>query len=318
MKHLESALKQQNQIWKYILVFFIGLFLGQSVGAIPLIVVMAIKMAQSGGNFVMPDNKVDFSAYGIDPNLGLFLMVIPFTVSLVIAILLVKAFHNRTLIQVVNGGKSFRWNRFWTGVIIWGILLLITFVFSLIFDSENFELQFNLSTFIPLIVISVLFIPLQAGTEEYFFRGYLGQGIAAWTKQRWLVVLIPALFFALMHGLNPEADEFGFWTVMPGYLLFGLVFGIITVLDDGIELAVGTHAVNNVLSSIFVTSKSSVLRTPALFLQKEVDPKSDFWGLLIFSAIFIMILAYKSKWNFKVLFLKVETEEEQLQVEVNQ
>ena len=310
MKHLECALKNENQGWKYFLVFFVGLMLGQMVGAIPLVIVIAIKVAGNGGGFVMPDNKVDFSAYGIDPNIGLFLMVIPFIVSLVIAVLLVKGFHQRSLMQVVNGGGKFRWNRFWRGVIVWGILSLITLVIALLAEPDNFEFRFDPGSFIPLVIISVLFIPFQAGTEEYFFRGYLAQGVAAWTKQRWLVVFVPALFFALLHGLNPEAEEFGFWAVMPSYLLFGIVFGIITILDDGIELAIGTHAVNNVFSSIFVTHKSSVIQTPALFLQKEIDPKSEFWGLLFFSVLYVLILSYRSNWKLKTLGTKVGLQEE--------
>lgn len=85
--------------------------------------------------------------------------------------------------------------------------------------------------------------------------------------------MIPAVIFALIHSFNPKVKEFGFWTSMPGYLTFGLVFGIASVLDDGIEVAIGAHSINNVLSSIFVTSKSSVLQTPALLLQKEVEPQ---------------------------------------------
>ena len=71
-----------------------------------------------------------------------------------------------------------------------------------------------------------------------------------------------------MHVMNPEIKEFGFLTMMPQYISFGLLFGIISVLDNGIELAIGAHAANNIFLSIFVTQKSSTLQTVAMFEQQ--------------------------------------------------
>lgn len=310
MKHLASILEQENQWWKYLLVFIIAFLGGQFIGAIPLIIAIGIGMAQNKGSMIKPDNPMDLSAYGIDPNLGLVLMVIPFLVMLFIAILLIKGFHSRTTKQVINGGRAFRWNRFWLGIVIWGAYSVVILIIALLVEPENFEFNFHLTSFIPLVLISVLLIPFQAGTEEYFFRGYLAQGVGAWTKNKAMVILIPAVLFALMHSANPEVKDFGFWTTMPGYLLFGIFFGVITILDDGIELAIGVHSINNAFASIFVTSESSVLQTPAMFIQKEVDPAGEFWGLLIATAIFILIVSYKSKWNFKTLFTRIQAEKE--------
>ncbi|MFW5803975.1 MAG: CPBP family intramembrane glutamic endopeptidase [bacterium] len=302
MKFLERAFDNENQIWKYILVIIIGFFLGQMVGGIPLFIVMVVKITQIGDDFQMPENVANFSAIGIDPNVGLVLMVIPFIASLIIGILLVKGFHRRNYKEVINGGCSIRWNRFWLGVIVWGALVGGYMLIDYLINPANFEVQFNAASFIPLVLISVLLIPIQSGTEEFFFRGYLMQGVAARTKSRLLAVLIPALIFALIHSLNPEVKEFGFWTTMPGYITFGLVFGIASVFDDGIEVAIGAHSINNVLSSIFVTSKSSAIQTPALLFQKEVEPQKENWILLILSILFIVILTYKNDWKFRKLF----------------
>jgi membrane protease YdiL (CAAX protease family) len=310
MKFLERAFDNQNQIWKFILVLFIGFFLGQMVGSIPLLIVLFVKIAQGGGDFEMPENVANFSAYGIDPNLGLFLMMIPFIASLIIGILLIKGFHRRNYKDVINGGRSIRWNRIWLGVIVWGVLTAGYMLVDYLINPGNFEIQFNAASFFPLVFISILLIPVQSGTEEFFFRGYLMQGVAGRTKSRWLAVLIPAIIFALIHSFNPEVKEFGFWTSMPGYLIFGVVFGIASVLDDGIEVAIGAHSINNVLSSIFITSKSSVLQTPALLFQKEVHPQKETWILLILSVLFIVILTYKNNWKFRKLFEPLQKPED--------
>jgi hypothetical protein len=93
---------------------------------------------------------------------------------------------------------------------------------------------------------------------------------------------------------------------MPIYLVFGLLFGIVSVLDDGIEMAVGMHASNNIFSSVLITSKSSVLQTPALFMQKEINPVKETLVLFLISFLFLLISMYKSGWNFNLLISKIK------------
>jgi membrane protease YdiL (CAAX protease family) len=309
MQHLQRAFDNQNQIYKYVVVFLIALFVGQTIGAIPLVIAMVIGRSNNGGEFVQPENMMDLTAYGINSNLGLLLVVLPFLFTLFIAILLIKSFHQRTVMDVVNGGNKFRWGNFWWGVLVWGLILFVTLVIALYTDPDNFELRFNPGTFIPLLIISVVFIPFQAGTEEFLFRGYLMQGIAARTRQPWLAILVPSLFFALMHGVNPEVGEYGFWTTMPIYLLFGCVFAVMSILDNGIEMAIGVHAINNVFGSVLVTNKSAAIQTEALFLQKEVNVKGEFWVLLASALVFFMVMAFLQKWDIRLLVKKVKAPE---------
>ena len=77
--------------------------------------------------------------------------------------------------------------------------------------------------------------------------------------------MMTSVLFGLMHAFNPEVEEFGFFTMMPQYILFGLIFGIVTILDDGIEAAIGAHAANNIFLCIMVTHNSSALQTPAVY-----------------------------------------------------
>src|SRR6056297_2876310 len=146
MKFLERAFDNENQIWKYILVVIIGFFLGQMVGGIPLFIVMMVKMTQIGDDFQMPENVANFSAIGIDPNVGLVLMVIPFITSLIIGILLVKGFHRRNYKDVINGGRSIRWNRVWLGVVVWGVLIGSYMLVDYLISPDNFVVQFNASS----------------------------------------------------------------------------------------------------------------------------------------------------------------------------
>ena len=57
MKHLERALDNQNQWWKYLIVFLAGFLGANAIGSIPLIAVIVIKIFQGGGKFTPnPEN----------------------------------------------------------------------------------------------------------------------------------------------------------------------------------------------------------------------------------------------------------------------
>jgi hypothetical protein len=84
------------------------------------------------------------------------------------------------------------------------------------------------------------------------------------------------------------------------------VLGLVSILDDGIETAIGAHAANNVFASIFVTYKSSALQTDAVFKQLNVDPLRETWATLAACVIFVAIMARKYQWRFATLNKKVQ------------
>jgi membrane protease YdiL (CAAX protease family) len=190
--------------------------------------------------------------------------------------------------------------------IIWASLSGIYLLTDYFKDPANYTFNFNPQSFIILLIISIVLIPFQASFEETLFRGYLAQGVGVLTKNRLLVIFIPSLLFGLMHSFNPEVAEYGFWIVMPQYILFGLVFGIITVLDDGIELAMGAHSANNIFLSVFLTSKASSLQTQALLTQHKINAVADLISLGIISVLFIIILSFIYNWKFGILTTKIE------------
>jgi membrane protease YdiL (CAAX protease family) len=290
-----------------VVVFLAGFISANFIGAIPLLVVIVYKIIESGGAISPnPENIMDLSVYGINSNIGLILMIIPFAVGLITVVLLFKPLHKRTLVEVINGTKKVRWDKLFFATAIWGILMLVYLVIDYYSNSENFVVNYNVSSLLPLIIISVFLLPFQVAYEEVLFRGYFAQGVAAWTKSRWWAIIIPGIIFGLMHAINPEVKAFGFWFVMPQYMIFGLLFGLVTILDDGIESALGAHIANNVFASIFVTHKASALQTPALLEQLQVNPVKETVILLMMSIFFIIILSKKYKWKFSILNEKIE------------
>jgi membrane protease YdiL (CAAX protease family) len=171
-----------------------------------------------------------------DKNVILFAMLFVFAVLLLSAVFLIKLIHRRSWQEVINGTNRVRWSRFFFGFSISGLISIVLFVVSYFSDSGSFVFYFEPVNFFILMIIAVIFIPLQATAEEFAFRGYIAQGVASWTKSRWWAFIIPTVLFALLHSANPEIKEYGFGVMMAQYLFMGLMLGIMSILDDGIEL----------------------------------------------------------------------------------
>jgi membrane protease YdiL (CAAX protease family) len=316
MNHLESTFTGKNNIWRYVVMIAAVLIASNTIGALPLIISMAIKSASNPEVFSrLSANPNDYSVLGLDPNAGLIMMLFPFIAGLAAFILLVKPLNNRTLKETINGTGKIRWDRFFISAFIWLILSAVYLFVYLKIDPSNFTLNNKTISLIILAVISMMLIPFQAAFEEVLFRGYLMQGFTAVLRNRWFPLVMTSVLFGLLHAFNPEVKEFGFLTMMPQYILFGLIFGIITILDDGIEAAMGAHTANNIFLCIMVTNKSSALQTPALYEQQNVYPWTELAALLFIGIVFVLILKVVFKWkDFSMLFGEVKNENAVIQI----
>ncbi len=307
MNHLESTFTGKNSFWRYILMFALVLIVSNTIGAIPLLIAVFNK---SGSNpevySQLAANPNDLSILGVNPNVGFVMMLFPFMMGLLAFILLLKPLNSRTLKVTINGTGKIRWNRFFISAGVWLFLSALYLFFYLRIDPANFSINNKTASLLILSVVSMLFIPFQSAFEELLFRGYLMQGFAAMAKNRWFPLVMTSLLFGLMHSFNPEVKEFGFFTMIPQYIAFGLIFGVITLFDDGIEAAMGAHTANNIFLCIMVTNSSSALQTPALYEQVTIHPWIEFIGLVVIGIAFILILKVIFKWEkFSLIFEKI-------------
>ncbi|MBP6455331.1 MAG: CPBP family intramembrane metalloprotease [Chitinophagaceae bacterium] len=306
MRFLENALGAKNEFWRYLILILASFLGGQLLGAVPLMITVFPKLISGAVDYnAISMSSIDFKQFGISKNLGFVLMMLPFVTSIIIFYFLVKPIHSRSIQEVINGRHYIRWKRFFSAFIIWFTIMSIMLLIDFLLHPTNFKFQFSASTFFTLLFLSAILIPLQTAYEEILFRGYLTQGIGRWFKNRYLAILIPGVLFGLLHIANPEITAHGFWLAMPQYVLFGLLFGLISVLDDGIELSMGAHAANNFFLSVFLTNASSALQTDALIIQSNVNAGYDLMLFVIIAILFMYILARIYKWNFSILNKKI-------------
>jgi membrane protease YdiL (CAAX protease family) len=293
---MAAPFRGKNAFWRYFIGAIAPFLVSNIIGAIPIGIVI-ISHTLDGSPLPQKGGMPDFELMGIDLNLGLALMLFPFILSFFTMVWIIRPLHNRSFGTVINGGRKVRWGRMMFSAFVWIAISAVWLLYSVRNDPGNFTINNTTGTLLILAALSVFLIPFQAGFEEVLFRGYLMQGFAVLSRNRWVPIVATSVLFGLMHSLNPEVQKYGFLTMIPQYVFFGLVFAVLTMLDDGIELAIGAHAANNIFLSVFLTHKDSALQTPALYEQKEIFPWQEFAGLVMMSVVFVAIMAIVYRWR---------------------
>lgn len=219
-------------------------------------------------------------------------------VALFILLFWVKFVHKQTLTSLTTSRQKIDWNRVFFSFSVWGLLTVALTLISLSLAPDDFILQFNWEKFLPFAVIAILLIPLQTSFEEYFFRGYLMHGLGLMTKNRWFPLLFTSVTFGLMHIANPEVGKLGY-IIMIYYIGTGLFLGMITLLDEGLELALGFHAANNLIGALLVTADWTAFQTYSIY--KDVSDPNVGWDILVPVVIIFPLLLFifgnKYKWT---------------------
>lgn len=307
MSFIEQAYQGKNEWWRYLLSFIVVLLGWQLLGVIPLFLI-AFKESDDLGELIASSEHA-FSDLGIDSNLYLLAILLTFVFGLLALLFSVKRIHHRSITSLVTSRKSIDWNRIIYGFGLWFLVSLIFLALDYMMAPEHYEFNFKPLPFLILVVVAFVFIPLQTGFEELLFRGYLMQGIGIWFKRAIVPFLFTSIGFGLMHAANPEIEKLGY-AILIYYIGTGFLFGMITLLDEGCELALGMHAANNIAAAVFVTVNWAALETEALF--RDISEPS--LGLYMFLPVFIVypaVIFFFSKkygwtnWKHK-LFGKIQ------------
>ena len=241
-------------------------------------------------------------------NIGLALFCITFLVGLIGIFFTVKVVHKQTIKSLTTSRDKVDLKRIFNGFFVISTVNAIGMLVAYLYDPSVYEFNFKPQSFLYLSLIAIFLLPFQTSFEEYLVRGYLLQGIGITTKSRLLALLIPTLLFALLHLANPEIDKMGYG-FLGAYFIMGLVWGICTLMDDGLELALGMHFGNNFIGILLMTADWTVLQTESI-LKYTADPEIRTVDLLISLSLYLIILivfARKYSWtNWKEkLFSKI-------------
>jgi len=290
--YIENVLKVKNDWWRY----FIGccvVFIATQIGSIPFIIAIFSKVGVEGSSQI--DQFTMMTVLG-DSNLTLFYFLIPFLFGLLGLFIVVKFIHKQTFLSLTTSRKKIDFSKIVTSFLLACSIVLLSTITSYLISPEDYLFNFELKPFLILAMISILLIPIQTSFEEYFFRGYLMQGIGAIVKNKWIPLLITSLLFGFLHYWNPEIDKLGNLSIIY-YVLTGLFLGVITLMDKGMELAIGFHAGNNVFISLLVTADWTVFQTNSI-IKNVGEPDLTSMMVPFFIIYPLLILYFSKKYNW--------------------
>ncbi len=363
-----------NDWWRYVIAL-IAIILGYTVGQIPLFLALSRSSdenSESTGNTLNQfADEPNFEVFGINSNMGFALLLIMFVAALTAFFFAFKPLHQREFKTLITPKSRMNWSKIFFAFFTWLGLALLMEAVAYFISPEYYSISFKFNMFIPLVILSVLLLPVQTSMEELIFRGYLLQGIGTMklkqiiplilsfglafgsskligkASQQWdgisdidsipsilaflcgilalgisykllsllffrfgsspdsllnknykvVPLIITAILFGLMHAMNPEIEKFGFGIMQLYYISAGLVLGIMTIMDDGLELALGVHAATNFAGAVFVGYDGAAIQTDSILKTSNLNPTFMVIGFIVISIIFLIILKYKYKWG---------------------
>jgi uncharacterized protein len=279
--YVEAARWGKYRGWRYILGLVVILFSWLVVGTVASVL---IAFAFSG----QPD-------YSVLTPFGKFLFVMAgfpfFLAGVLIAVTLIHRRYPRTLI---TAREKISWRRVGHGFVAWFVpYCLIGGLGQYLFYPDTFSFNSDLAAFVRFVPIALVVTAIQTTTEELFFRGYIVQGASLIWSNRVFLAIVSAVIFTIPHLLNPEAIAGGWLTIFFSYFLVpGLVWTVVSLVDGTTELAIGVHFANNIGGILLINATGTVVTTPALFTVSKYHATYGALSVLVAIPVFLAI-AYK-------------------------
>jgi membrane protease YdiL (CAAX protease family) len=269
------------------------LFFILPAGFIFLMILNTIMSVGVDTNEVIKDT---IETFGV--NATFVMLIAPLSIALFIVLFWAKFIQGQSLTSLTTSRPKIDWKRVFFSFSIWAVITVTMIVASYYATPENFVWNFNSEKFFTFLVLALLLIPLQTSFEEYLFRGHLMQGLGLVTNSRLIPLLVTSILFGLMHIGNPEVGKVGY-IIMVYYIGTGLFLSILTLMDEGLELALGFHAANNLVGALLLTADWTAFQTHSIF--KDVsEPSAGFEIVLPVFVVFPLLLflfAKVYKWN---------------------
>ncbi|RDI57421.1 CPBP family intramembrane glutamic endopeptidase [Flavobacterium glaciei] len=290
---IEQGIKSENYFWKYIIGSLI-IICSSFVGQLPLLIGILYETIFYDKAYPTSNEAV---MRFFDSNLTLLLILISFVFIMLGIVLVVRNLHEQTMLSVTTSRAKLDWKRVGFSFMIWSLITIVSTLLFYFSNPNDFVFNFKPVPFAILVVIAVLLIPVQTSSEEYIFRGYLMQGFANLSRNKWFPLLMTSLIFGGMHIFNPEVAKMGY-VVLVYYIGTGLMLGIMTLMDEGMELALGFHAANNLVGALLITSDWSAFQTNSIF--KDISEPSAGLDVILPVVLIYPILLYifSKKYNW--------------------
>jgi uncharacterized protein len=266
---LAAANQGKNDWWRYLIGILLTLSFYLILGSIAVVVFAFIELKiPMDGSMSAETMTAKMTGLMKTPSIGGYLSVnLPFPITLVGLFVTTVAIHRRKFSSLIRANSAIQWRRMLLGALVWNLILWGFAGVGYLLNPSNFVWSYS-SLWWIMLPIALVFTPIQTSCEELFFRGYLMQGMALLIRNPIALTIINGILFMVPHLGNPEMQRGGLMALI--YFAMGAGMAAITILDNGLELAIGIHAANN-LQVLFFSPKDSALPFPSLWRMQTPD-----------------------------------------------
>ena len=292
----QLARRGKTSPWRYLL--SVAILVALWFGAGYLFYEIPVFVADLDGN---PDTFFDpetAELVGIDPLVDYASVLLGFAVILAGVYLVVRFIHQRPFLSLVTPGSGVNGRRMAQGFGLWLVVIAAASVVGYLLDPSRYTLNFELGGFIPLLLLAMVLVPIQTSTEELLFDGFVLQGFGLFLRNTFVLAAIMGLVFIPGHVGGPDLDSVRGFLAASGYsFVVGAFFAFVTLRDNGLELALGIHAANNLFIDLLFDYETSWIPTPAVFTVSDPDPDFTVYNILSFliMAVVFYLLAFRVK-----------------------
>ncbi|MCS6950184.1 MAG: type II CAAX endopeptidase family protein [Armatimonadota bacterium] len=270
---LEVARQGRNEWWRYLAGFFIIfalLMMGQVVFALPLLLIGADR---AGNELLL-----------------LTVILLSFVPGLVGVWIVVQFLHGRPFRTLITPYERIDWRRFAVGVGGWFVIAAASALIEALLYPGRYQPNPHPLSVLPFLLVAMLLIPIQAGTEELIYRGYLLQGMGLLFRQPLLLAITNGALFALPHAANPETAA-SFAKILLLYFLAGFFWTLITLRSGTLELAIGAHTANNLFTAIVANYQTTAIPSRSFFVIEVIDANYQLATIVVGMTLFYWLLA---------------------------
>lgn len=279
---LDLARQGKNQWWRYL----IGILSILACWLVSNVIVVAIAfiywMATTKLSSAI-DEVGMFQAWLEKPDtMGYIFINLTFILPLISIFIFTRLLHQRPAGTLISARRLPNWKRIFSGFWVWGLLSALMQIPLFLMHPQAYTITFEPLNWFILVAVALILTPLQTSAEEFFFRGYLLQGLGLLVKNRLALSVLNGILFAIPHLSNPEMARDPALVAL-NYLSMGIFLAYITLRDQSLDLALGVHAANNLYFFLIVNTADSVIPTKAIIT--ITNPEHPAISLLVFAVI---------------------------------
>jgi uncharacterized protein len=279
---LDLARLGKNEWWRYLSSVMLILFFWLAGSFVLAFFLLASILFNKDSGPIIDPNTGQMS--GGDPFITVIILLLSFLPLLAGLLLAVRFVHQRPIISLITSHPRIDWKRIGIGFLTFGTLVGLSCIIEALLYPGRYQFTFDPLETLKFLPVVLILVPLQAAAEELLFRGYMMQGLGLLTRRAWIVVAISSLVFMLLHVLNPEAQANTLLS-LGSYLTIGLLFALVTVRDNRLELVIGMHIANNVFVLV-VNNAVSALPVPSVFTVTTLDAGYNLLSSLAIALVF--------------------------------